>query len=388
MSKTIILILCLIVLIALGLFYSSAIAEDTGYVLITIGNYKIEMTLVSAFIMLLGSALLIWVAVKMLRTFSSLGVWSWHWFSDFGSNRQKANYDKALLAWIAEDYETAEKYLKKVHISYQDGLVLLMKAKIAASKSDQDAQKMALLQAQKFEKTEQIATLQLADFYQSHNAPDEAAALLTDSSHKMALQMKLRALSGGGKWREAMTLLEDNKRQLPKQDFNDWKRKLAVGIFSEVASKEGAEALLSYWEQQPGRTKKDISLQAALIAQLIAQNYHQKAESYLVKFQPKAPVPELLPYFRQLKLKQPIDSKKKLEFWLKQDENNVDLLSTLGELSYNCGDIPLAEKALQKVIRLNRNPHDVQLLARVKEAVNDKDQALQLYKQVTESQHP
>lgn len=388
MSKTIILILCLIALIALGLFYSSAIAEDTGYVLISMGTYKIEMTVVSALILLLGTALVSWIGLKMIRTFTSMGAYSWHWFTDFGSNRQKANYDKALLAWIAEDFDTAEKHLNKVNISYQDGLVLLMQAKIAASKADFDGQKKALLQAQKFEKTQQSATLQLADFYQSHNNPDEAAALLTDSSHKMALHIKLNALSGGGKWREAMTLLEASKRQLSKQDFNDWKRKLAIGIFSEVASKEGAEALLDYWEQQPGRAKKDSSLQSALIAQLIAQNYHQKAETYLVRFQPKAPVPELLPYFRKLKLKQPIESKKKLEFWLKQDENNVDLLSTLGELSYNCGDIPLAEKVLQKVIRLNNNAHDIQLLARVKEAVNDKDQALQLYKQVTESQHP
>ena len=386
MTRTFTLIFVLMLLLAFGLMFSPVLAENKGYVLLTVAGWKVEMTLVSALIIAGLVAFLWWLAFKVFRTFTAMGSWSWHWFADFGKNRQQLNFEKGLIALLSMDFDNAEKHLQKVSLDHQNGIVPLLLSHCAAQRNDEEAQRQALQQAQKFVKTKEAANLLLARFFQTHNDPKAAVELLQDSEHKMALELKLKAMARDGNWQQVSDLLDSNKKKFDKAQFNQWKREASVGLLSEKASKEGAEVLLQYWQSLPGKTRKDVSNQYAFVLQLIEQNYHQKAEEYLVQFQSRARVPELLPLFRKLKLRQPLASKQKLEAWLKQDENDAELLSTLGELSYNSGDALLAEKVLQKAIKLRNNLHDVQMLAKVKEATNDKDQALQLYKQVTESQ--
>jgi HemY protein len=89
----------------------------------------------------------------------------------------------------------------------------------------------------------------------------------------------------------------------------------------------------------------------------------------------------LLPLYKELKLSQPTTSLKQLEQWLKADDMNVELLSTLGAVAYNAKDFSLAEKALSKAIKLANRQQDILLLAKIKESQQDNQQALELYKQ-------
>lgn len=386
MTRTILLIILLLALLVLGLTYSPVIAENSGYVLITVAGWKLEMTLVSAFILFALSVFVVWLGFRVTATFAAMGRFSWRWFSDFGSHRQRLHYEQGLISLLAMDIDDAEKHLRKVKPGYEGGIVALLLSHCAAQRSDAEQQKSALLQAQAFSKTKDAAELLLARYFQQHEEPQQALELLENSETKMALELKLSAMAKGGRWQQLLEFLESNKKKLGKAKVQQWKQQANIGLFSEKASKEGAEALLAHWNGLPGKDRRDVACQFALISQLLQQNYHQKAEEFLVEFQSRSAVPELLPLFRQLKLQQPLASKRKLESWLKQNENDAELLSTLGELSYNSGDLPLAEKVLLKAIKLRNNINDVQLLAGVKEANNDRDQALQLYKQVTESQ--
>ena len=92
------------------------------------------------------------------------------------------------------------------------------------------------------------------------------------------------------------------------------------------------------------------------------------------------PIPLLYNLFRELKNPNPTAAIKLLEKWLKTDDRNVDLLSTLGELAFNSGDQLLAEKVLSKAVKIDGQRRDVLLLARIKEAQQDNVHALELYK--------
>lgn len=368
-------------LIALGLIYGPVIAENTGYVLITVAGWKIEMTIVSALVMLLLAWFVFWFVAKVIGTFLAMGHFSFRWFADLGGSKQKW-FDEALLGWFSNDLEKSRKALSKLGDGEFDGFELLLLADVAAKQQEPELQKEALLKAAKIAKTRDTANFLLAQTQVRQGEQTSGLALIENSQNGAALLLKLEAMANNGQWRDVSTSLEKWKRKLPREQYSHYKSLTANGLMSEIASKEGANQLITYWEKQSGKVRKNSESQAAFIKQLLAQGLHQEAESYLVKMQPKQPVPELLPLFKELKLKQPVESRKKLETWLKNDEQNPELLSVLGHLAFHAQDYILAEKVLQKAIKLTENKNDIHLLAQVKEATQENLQALQLYKQL------
>lgn len=387
MIRILLLTLLCVCTIALCVALGSVIADNVGYVLITIAGWKIEMTIVSAVIMVTLFAISVWFLLKVCFTFFTIGKVSFSWFSGYGSRNKQKLFDEAMLAWFRNDLDKAKVSLKKLEGSELDGiqfdgLELLLLADVASKQNDIGLQKEILTKATKLTKTRETASLLLAKSHIDTGEQSSGLALIAESNDGRAALLKLEALAQSGQWRELSESLEKWKRQLPKAEYLNWKEKAASGVMSEIASKEGAKQLIEYWEKQPGRMKKDTPSQASFVKQLILQGLHQEAETYLVKFQPKKPSSILLPLFRELKVKQPVESKKKLETWLKQDEENGELLSVLGQLAFNSNDFILAEKVLQKAIKLHSNKTDIHLLAQVKEAAQDNVHALQLYKQL------
>ena len=60
------------------------------------------------------------------------------------------------------------------------------------------------------------------------------------------------------------------------------------------------------------------------------------------------------------------------------------VLTILGHISYNCGNDILAEKALQKAIKIEPTQECLRLLAQISERQQDNVKALALYKQSVE----
>lgn len=356
--------------------------ENAGYVLITNAHWKIEMTIVSAIFVVFLSWFIIWLLLKVTFTFFAMGQFSFKWFSEYGNRNKQKLFDEALLAWFSHDLDKAKKSLSKLDGTQFDGLELLFLADVAAKQKDTQLQNEILLKACKLSKTKETATLLLAENHIEAGEASSGLALISESRDSAALQLKIKAMATAGQWRELSDTLDKWKKQLPKELYNQWKEQAITGVMSEIASKEGAKQLIAHWEKQSGKVRKDPVSQASFISQLLAQGMHNEAESYLVKFQAKVPEPILLPLFRKLKLKQPVESQKKLEAWLKQDDQNAELLSVLGELAFNSNDHILAEKVLQKAIKLNAKKSDIYLMAQVKEATQDNFQAMQLYKQL------
>lgn len=382
MIRVLLSVLALVSFFALALIAGRIIADNTGYVLIVLAGWKLEMTVVSAVIFLTALVFVLWLTVKVIVTFIRVGKFSFSWFTEFGSRKTKKSFDEGVKAWFSNDLVKAQKSLEKLDGTQFDGLEFLFLADVAAKQNDTELQKQALLKASRLKNTRHTASLLLAKMHIDAGEQSSGLALLEDAQDKDALQIKLEAMASAGQWRELVTSLDKWKRQLTKQQYSHWKEQAVTGVMREVASKEGAKELAEYWENQPRKVRNEPESQAAFVRQLIEQGMHTEAESYLVKFQPKKPHPTLLPIFRDLVLKQPVESRKKLEMWLKQDDENIELLSVLGQLAFNANDHILAAKVLQKAIKLDKNNHDVLLLAKVKEAEQDNYQALQLYKQL------
>lgn len=389
MNRAAMVLLISAIVIFIGLIAGVHFQGNAGYVLIMAGNLKIELTIVSALVLLTIAAFMFWFVMKVFAVFFALGHFSFRWFGDWGQNRKKRLYEQGLLAWFANEHDKAEALFKRLDGVENEGMEFLFLAKIAESKGEQEQQQQWLSKAQKFKKTRAAAELNMARLATESGDTNNALALLESAEFSAndqgMLEVKAAALAKSGQWRQLMDALNGWKKGLGKTKFQQWRSKAAIGIYAEIASKEGANSLLTYWQKEPRSIRKDVTFQAAFITQLIEQGFYQEAEEYLVSLQPKAPEPMLLPLFARLSLHQPIKTIKKLEGWLKQDENNADLLSILGMVAYNAEDFILAEKVLQKSLKLRNSQADLTLLAKVKESKQDNDAALQLYKKAMDN---
>ncbi len=371
--------------VLVGMVWGPQILEYKGYVLITHGLWKIELTIFSLVLFIGLTYFLIWFSLRIVATLLAMGNWSVSFLSAFGERKQRNTFRKGMLAYYAGDFAQAQKALGSVKPVLFDGLPLLALASIKQQQNDTTKQCEYLTQAQSIEESQVAATFALTQMaLATHNFPlaqqyiDSLAA--EQQMLPQAIKAKAQILASAGKWRELQQNLPQWKKQLPKADFQKLNTQTELNLYAEIASKSGANELKQAWEQQPRKIKKDLAHQVAFVSQLLQQGFHQDAEAYLVDWQPKQFVPELLPLMAEIKLQRPTLAIKKVESWLKQDTENTELLALLGKLAFTSGDLDLAERVLQKRLQLGDAKADRLLLAKIKEAKQDTAGALELYK--------
>lgn len=388
MTRTILIIILMAVMSAGGLFIGPHIAANKGYVLISVGSYVLEMTVISFVMLTLGSLVIIWFLKKVIKVLLGTFSGSRNWLAGFSSRRVEQAFRAGLLALDEGDLALAKTKLNKAKGGDFAGLELLALARIESQLGNtEQALEMWQLAHQK-EESRIAATVHLCEHYLAHNDGDKAILILSNLNedelkNSSIISQYAHALMLRKNWSTLSEKLKGWKKHLSKEQWQNWQVRAAQGTYAEIASKEGAYQLKTIWQQQPRKIRLDPANQAAYIKQLLDQAMYHDAEEALVDFQKKNVVPELLPLFKELRLPNPTAAIKKLESWLKKDTENAEMLSILGNLAYQARDFGLAEQTLQKAISLRNDKSDILLLAKVKESQQDNIGALQLYKQCT-----
>lgn len=378
-------ILALFIGLLIAVLVGSLIFDDKGYVFIEFSDWIIEMNVFSMAIMailtLVGLLLLSWVVKKLFMLFSG----SKNWLGNWGSRRKKNAFTNGLIALAENNYLEARKQLASIEQEDFDGLNLLAAAEAEVQLAQPQRARENWRLAATFPKSALAANMSLIRDHLQHQQASDALVIIGEMSEKqksqpVVLRLWAQALAQAGKWQELKDRLKGWKKPLG-EDYAHFMQAASKGSFAEIASKQGAQQLKENWQSLPRATRKDPAQQAAYVQLLLDQGMHQDAEQALVEYQKDGPHPLLLPLFKQLSLPNPAPAIKKLENWLKHDDMNVELLSTLGHLAYHAKDYSLAEKALAKAIKLGNRQEDLRLMASIKEDQQDEHQALQLYKQ-------
>ncbi|WP_102797591.1 heme biosynthesis HemY N-terminal domain-containing protein [Bowmanella denitrificans] len=376
----------LIVILLTGLVAGPMLAGQKGYVLIALDHWTIEMSVISLGLTLLfgivAFLLLEWLVKRLLTLLTGSRRWLGGWSE---RKRQKA-FTRGLVALEEANYQEAEKQLSRVDSAAFNGLDLLASAQAAAKRKQWDKARELWMQARAFPASELAATLHLVKLEIQQQQAAEALQLLEALSEKHQQHPRVallwaKALAHAGRWHELQDRLKGWKKTLGLEKYDFWMRQAAQGVFAEIASKEGANQLKLNWQGLPRAKRQDPAHQAAYAEQLMEQGMHQDAEQVLVEGQKQGPHPLLLPLFKKLRSSNPVAAMRKLEEWLKKDEQNAELLSALGHLAKHTRDFSLAEKALTKALSIRSSQDDLLALAEIKEAQQDNKQALALYKQ-------
>ncbi|WP_420934582.1 heme biosynthesis HemY N-terminal domain-containing protein [Alteromonas sp. A081] len=369
-----------------ALIVGPMILGDKGYVLISLGETAVEMTIISFCILVIGAVIAWYVLSRSTLWALSLITGSHRWFGTLGERKRKRAFYDGLHAMAAGDIELAQKSLGKTTNGNFEGVNYLASAQIALTSGELSKARYFLEQASDYANAKIAATVMQSridisegkhtDALEKLNALDEK-----DQENKQVIRLKAQILADLGKWQELQNTLPRWRKALAKEDYKAWSQRIAKGKFAEIASKQGAVELKSYWEDLPRKMRSDDVYQAAYIQQLLDQGMHSDAQTLLVEWQKRGPNSSLFPLFTQLNIPDSSPSLRLLESWIKKDEKNIELYSTLGHVAFNSGDDVLAEKALLKATKMASRKEDLLLLSAISERQHDTATALQLYKE-------
>ncbi|WP_100643462.1 heme biosynthesis HemY N-terminal domain-containing protein [Alteromonas facilis] len=383
-----IMLVALFLLLMVAMIAGPSLAGEKGYVLIAMGNYTIELSVVALMFIMLAAvvAFLVmeWGIKRLFRLISGSSVWVGGW----SQRRLNKAYFKGITAYFEGDLVRANRWLSRTEEGDFDGVNLLAAGQVAAELGEHERAEKLWQKAAEQSSADYAAKICVAKNHLQHNRLSEALAVIENMNEKeqqrvSSVRLWIAILAQMGRWQDIQQHLPNWKKTLG-DEYNNWAQRAAKGEFAEIASKSGANQLIQHWHQLPRGIRKDHAKQAAYVQQLLDQGMHHDAQKHLVEWQSEKPVDILLPLMKQLQLPNPSPSIKLLEHWLKKDENNVEYLTVLGAIAFNCGNDILAEKALQKAIKLAPNQERLRLLAQLSERKQDNVKALALYKQSIE----
>lgn len=375
----------LAVLVA-ALVIAPMLIGEKGYVLIAIGDTAIEMTVISLVISIVVALVGWWILKKIFLWVMSLFKGSHRWFGSLGERRRRKAFYRGLQALVEGELSEAKKAFKQTTEGDFDGVNYLAAAQVARALDEKERVRYLLDQAEDYPRSRIAALIVQSRLDMEEGNYQDALNRLNsveekDAEHRQIVKLKAECLARQGHWQELQNNLGNWKKLLDRDDFVRWSQRIAKGKFAEIASKQGANALKQHWETLPRKLRHDTAYQAAYIQQLIDQGMHSDAQQCLLEWQKREVEPLFIPLMKQLNLANPAPLIKALEGWIKRDDKNAALYSTLGHVAFHAGDDVLAEKALLKSVKLSEDKTDLMLLSELSERRQDNAQALMFYKQ-------
>jgi len=363
--------------------------DNPGYVLIGIGHWSMETSLV---VFAVGLIIVFFVFYMIFRLLGWL-------FRLPGQIKRRGTHirfnrsQEALIAGLVDtaegNWEKAEKVLIK-HASHSGAPLIhyLTAARAAQSRGAFDKRDEYLKKAADQAPGSDVAIgLTQAELHLSGNEFEQALETLTklhsiDPSHASVLKLLHQTYQHLGDWegiRKLIPSLNNNKVLLEAEV-----KLLETQVFSELlkkcAEKGNPEGIQELWLQIPDYIKRMQGISAIYFAAMIEVGAGARVENDLADILSINWDETLLVLFGSL---QSFDVARQLETaetWLTSHPNNAVLLALLGKLSNLCHETHKAESYLSQSISVEPTVQAYQLLGDLLYAQGDKDKASQCYK--------
>ena len=363
--------------------------DNPGYVLIGIGHWSMETSLV---VFAVGLIIVFFVFYMIFRLLGWL-------FRLPGQMKRRGTHirfnrsQEALIAGLVDtaegNWEKAEKVLIK-HASHSGAPLIhyLTAARAAQSRGAFDKRDEYLKKAADQAPGSDVAIgLTQAELHLSGNEFEQALETLTklhsiDPSHASVLKLLHQTYQHLGDWegiRKLIPSLNNNKVLLEAEV-----KLLETQVFSELlkkcAEKGNPEGIQELWLQIPDYIKRMQGISAIYFAAMIEVGAGARVENDLADILSINWDETLLVLFGSL---QSFDVARQLETaetWLTSHPNSAVLLAVLGKLSNLCHETHKAESYLSQSISVEPTVQAYQLLGDLLFAQGDKDKASQCYK--------
>jgi HemY protein len=364
--------------------------ENPGYVLIGIGNWSLETSLI---VFLVSLIITFYVLYLFFNFFGWLIRLPWH-LKNRSRNIKFNRSQDALIAGLVGSaegkWEHAEKVLIK-HASHSGAPLIhyLTAAKAAQSRGAYDKRDEYLKKAAVQAPGSDVAIgLTQAELHFSANQFEKALETLTklhsiDSTHASVLKLLHQTYQHLGDWQGLRKLLPSlNKNKiLIEEDIKKLEIDAFSGLLKQTIKQANTNELRLLWTEIPAHIKKNPIISAIYFAAMIDIGLSGEIENELTEVLTINWDETLLLLFGSLKSNDVFKQLEIAEMWLPHHKEDVVLLTILGKLSLKCQDYAKAEDYLSKSIAKDPTVQAYRLLGELYAVQGDEHKANICYKQ-------
>ncbi|TYK65014.1 heme biosynthesis HemY N-terminal domain-containing protein [Colwellia echini] len=379
------------IIIALVIFLgamaiSPLLIDEKGYILIAMGNTTIELTVLSAGIMLTLLFIGLIFGLKIFRGTLNFSFGAWNKMAFAGQRKGIANFNKGLAAYMLEDFSQAEELFAKSAIPSKRKQSAYLLAASASAKLELDRNTnhyLALLEQEtmKLDDVGLESVLVNIKLLMNQHKPETYAKAreIIDEHHKqighdsrlLSLEIDLCIIEQ--RFAQAIDYLTAARKSklITDETILTWEAAAYYGSFKESIKRHDTNDLQDNWNGLGRKIKQREAVVLAYCKVLAENNIVETLNDILIPIFKKSASGEFLKTIRDLPI---LHADKLIALAQKQLQQNIHSgkwLSCLGHLALNSGQYSLAEKSFLSLIKLEEKEYgrqydkqDLQALAK------------------------
>jgi len=379
----------IIILFFAVLALSPLLIDEKGYILIAMGETIIELTILSAMIMLTIFSICAFILYKVLSGSLKISFKAWSTLAFASRRRGIANFNKGLAAYMLEDYQGAEQLFAKSAepAKRQQSAYLLAAAASAKQQLDSNTNHYLDLLEQESVKAKAddvasvIVKVKLLMNQDSSDAYDKAR-LLIDENHKLighdarllALEVDLCLIEKRFESAVDYLSLTRKEKTITDKTVQAWEAKAYYGAFSDIIRQQDQASLQAYWKSIGRKIKQRETVLFAYCQVLAEQNITEPLTKLITPMLKKQPNVRFLKQLRSLPIKESEPLIALVQKHLHNNSQSPQWLSCLGHLALMSKQWSMAEKAFGSLVKLEGQQYDKQDLQAFAKALTEEGQ--------------
>lgn len=384
MKKLIVAFIILLAAVWLGIIMH----KYPGFVLISMGHTRIEMTVWFAIIALVVLFFALRLLIAIFKGVFNVSKRYSHWSAERHEASAQQHMQDAVFYLSRDDFKTAEKdFVKSAKLSKSKLLNYLGAAKAAQSAEQFEQRDQYLAKAKKIAGREQAKSIDLIKARWEVATQQWGAALATlktlPSQDPFVLKMYHQIYVAQENWERLKLLLPQLKQKhvLNSSDLEALQEKISLVFLQKALMANHASEIEQIWVDLPKKLKKQPAFLSIYVEYLIKHNEHIEAEQLLSDALKHHLDPKLLNQYASVVSNNPTKQLAKAESWLAEHPENPDLLYCLGKLCVQYRLWGKAKTYFDTSIKIQPQKQTYQALGSVLEHLNENSAALVCYRE-------
>jgi HemY protein len=368
----------LFVVLGIGLYVGTTYSGQQGYVLISIANKTIEMSVTTLVVLVIALLAILFGLEYLLKKSLRISTGTWHWFGSRKLKKSRRNTNEGILKLIEGDWKQAEKKVTRLAKNHDMPLLCyLIASEAAQEQGNKEKRDRYLALAAKQDNATLAVELTKAKLYTKEQRYESAQTVLRELAiqhpdNPVVLTLQKTTYLHLHQWESLLQLLPQLRKQklAEEEEISRLEIEAQGHLLAESAKIRGKETLTECWRELPKKLKSIPEMVEVYVRLLL--NYQGDREAFsLVKEQikkhPNSTIYALLPELR-LDDQQPVT--KLLHDAIRKDEHNAEAHSALGRIYLMDEKWQLAQGHFEKALKVRNNIADYQNLAQVLERQN------------------
>ncbi len=391
MRKLLLIFMLALLLGASGIWL---LQQGSGYILISVGNTTIEMSVWMGLLLYIAlSATLVWLLLLVRWLTGAGGIRQW--WQSFSSARQVSKTAQGLLLYAEHDWQKASQLLSQSTDKSTMPVINLLFAARAAAENDEVEKARQLLDRLKINHPNATFTADklLAELLIIDEQFADALSLLEGlhsgrPSDRAVLRLLADAYYLTADWSSLQKLLRDikhygalSKKAVANLELDTYSSLLLTFVPDlELTQAEQQRQLSDLWDLVPKPLHKVPELIGIYGDALQTVNAGTKLQSLLTKALNNNWHADLVQRFGELQAESPQKQLAVAEKWLSDHSQDADLLLALGRICRRAELLGKARDYLSAAVNLNPCPQTYLELAELMDVMGDQTASVDMYR--------